>query len=196
MARADTGSQTTRRRPEMTMSKPTKLESQIAELADLTRNELVERWSKAHGVAPPKGIKRPILERSAAWHLQARHFGELDGKAKRVLQRLVRDRLAHCDEPSGIVGNGTDTSLPDDYSKAREDIVSKSKTTSRPSTAPVLRPPLESGTRLIREWNGRRYTVERTEAGYVLDGKTWKSLTAIAFHITGVRWSGPRFFAL
>lgn len=196
MARADTGSQTTRRGAEMTMSRPTKLESQIAELGDHTRNELVERWSKAHGVAPPKGIKRPILERSAAWQSQARHFGQLDGEAKRVLQRLVRDRLALCDEPSGKVGNRAVVLPCDDFSKAREDIVGKSKTTSLPSTAPVLRPPLESGTRLIREWNGRRYTVERTEAGYVLDGKTWKSLTAIAFHITGVRWSGPRFFAL
>ena len=196
MARAGIGSQAMRREAEMTMSRPTKQESQITALGDLTRKELVERWSKAHGVAPPKGIKRPILERSAAWQLQARHFGQLDGEAKRVLQRLVRDRLAYWDEASGIVRNGADISLPDDFSKAREGIVSKSKTTSRPSTVPVLRPPLESGTRLIREWNGRRYIVERTDTGYVLDGKTWKSLTAVAFHITDVRWSGPRFFAL
>ena len=27
--------------------------------------------------------------------------------------------------------------------------------------------------------------------GYVMDGKTWRSLSAIARHITGARWSGP-----
>lgn len=34
------------------------------------------------------------------------------------------------------------------------------------------------------------------EGGYRLDGKTWSSLSAIAKHITGTTWSGPRFFGL
>jgi len=52
------------------------------------------------------------------------------------------------------------------------------------------------GSHLIREWNGRTYQVEVTGDGYVMDGKTWRSLSAIAKHITGVQWSGPRFFGL
>ncbi len=52
------------------------------------------------------------------------------------------------------------------------------------------------GTLLIREWNGRTYQVEVTETGYVMDGRTWRSLSAIARHITGAHWSGPRFFGL
>ena len=50
------------------------------------------------------------------------------------------------------------------------------------------------GSHLIREWNGRTYQVEVVEGGYVMDGKNWKSLSAIAKHITGAHWSGPRFF--
>jgi hypothetical protein len=38
--------------------------------------------------------------------------------------------------------------------------------------------------------------VEASPEGYVLDGKTYTSLSAIARHITGARWSGPRFFGL
>ncbi|MEM8632969.1 MAG: DUF2924 domain-containing protein [Pseudomonadota bacterium] len=52
------------------------------------------------------------------------------------------------------------------------------------------------GSRLVREWNGRTYQVEVVEGCYVMDGKSWRSLSAIARHITGARWSGPRFFGV
>ena len=52
------------------------------------------------------------------------------------------------------------------------------------------------GSHLVREWNGRTYQVEVVEGGYVMDGKTWRSLSAIARHITGAHWSGPRFFGV
>jgi hypothetical protein len=57
-------------------------------------------------------------------------------------------------------------------------------------------PAIRTGTQLVREWNGRRYQVDTTEDGYVLDGVRFKSLSAIALHITGTSWSGPRFFSL
>ena len=52
------------------------------------------------------------------------------------------------------------------------------------------------GSHLVREWNGRTYQVEVVDGGYVMDGRTWRSLSAIARHITGARWSGPRFFGV
>jgi len=52
------------------------------------------------------------------------------------------------------------------------------------------------GTQLIREWNGKVFKVEVKEDGYLLDGNYFKSLSAIALHITGTSWSGPRFFGL
>lgn len=52
------------------------------------------------------------------------------------------------------------------------------------------------GTQLIREWNGKLFKVEVKEDGYQMDGKQFKSLSAIALHITGTSWSGPRFFGL
>jgi Protein of unknown function (DUF2924) len=55
---------------------------------------------------------------------------------------------------------------------------------------------LQSGSHLVREWNGRTYQVEVLPEGYCLDGRTWASLSAIARHITGAHWSGPRFFGL
>lgn len=62
----------------------------------------------------------------------------------------------------------------------------------RPSPAAGLKP----GSVLIRDWNGRRYAVTVTEGGFLLDGKAFASLTAVAGAITGIKWSGPRFFRL
>ena len=55
---------------------------------------------------------------------------------------------------------------------------------------------LMPGARLIREWNGRTYTVDVTAGGYRWNGEYYRSLSAIARTITGTRWSGPRFFGL
>jgi len=53
---------------------------------------------------------------------------------------------------------------------------------------------LRTGSRLIREWNGRTYEVLVTDKGFILNGVTHKSLSACAKVITGAHWSGPRFF--
>ena len=58
------------------------------------------------------------------------------------------------------------------------------------------RPQLTVGTRLVREWNGRTITVEVSDSGFAHAGRTWRSLSEIACHVTGGHWSGPRFFGL
>ena len=55
---------------------------------------------------------------------------------------------------------------------------------------------LKPGAKLVREWRGESHTVIVREVGFEWNGTLWRSLSAIAREITGVRWSGPRFFAL
>lgn len=55
---------------------------------------------------------------------------------------------------------------------------------------------LRAGSVLVRDWNGKRYAVTVTEDGFLYDGRSYISLTAVALAITGVKWSGPRFFRL
>lgn len=57
-------------------------------------------------------------------------------------------------------------------------------------------PKTQPGTQLVREWNGRTYTVLCTDQGFVMNGVTYGSLSAIAKAITGTNWSGPRFFGV
>jgi hypothetical protein len=55
---------------------------------------------------------------------------------------------------------------------------------------------IKTGTRLIRNWNGERYTVLVQNAGYEFKGKIYNSLSQIAYEITGTRWNGWLFFGL
>lgn len=53
-----------------------------------------------------------------------------------------------------------------------------------------------AGMRLAREWAGKRHEVVVIESGVVYEGVTFRSLSAVARHITGMSWNGPRFFGL
>jgi hypothetical protein len=55
---------------------------------------------------------------------------------------------------------------------------------------------LKPGTLLAREWDGHLQRVMVLADGFAWNGKTYRSLSKVAFAITGTRWSGPRFFAL
>lgn len=56
---------------------------------------------------------------------------------------------------------------------------------------------LMPGTVLLREYESSEYRVTVTPEGfYDLNGKVFKSLSAVARHITGVNWSGPAFFGV
>jgi Protein of unknown function (DUF2924) len=70
--------------------------------------------------------------------------------------------------------------------------------TAGPSPASVRQPisQLRPGTTLGREWNGHMQRVSVLPDGFAWNGKTYRSLSQVAFAITGTRWNGPRFFGL
>jgi DUF2924 family protein len=55
---------------------------------------------------------------------------------------------------------------------------------------------LRPGTVLGREWKGHMQRVAVLADGFAWNGKTYPSLSNVAFAITGTRWNGPRFFGL
>jgi hypothetical protein len=55
---------------------------------------------------------------------------------------------------------------------------------------------LRPGTLLTREWDGHLQQVMVLAGGFSWNGKTYRSLSKVAFAMTGTRWSGPRFFGL
>lgn len=63
--------------------------------------------------------------------------------------------------------------------------------------APVLTPTTyKTGTRLIRVYQGRTHEVTLMPEGYLYEGTAYKSLSAIARHITGTAWNGKTFFGM
>ena len=55
---------------------------------------------------------------------------------------------------------------------------------------------LRPGTMLAREWNSQMQRVAVLAGGFAWKGKTYPSLSKVAFLITGSRWNGPKFFGL
>jgi hypothetical protein len=53
-----------------------------------------------------------------------------------------------------------------------------------------------SGTVLTREWKGQIHQVMVMDEGFGWNGKTYDSLSQVAYAITGTKWNGPRFFGL
>ena len=52
------------------------------------------------------------------------------------------------------------------------------------------------GTVLTRTWRGVTHQVRVTDQGFEYRGERYASLSEVARHITGTRWSGPLFFDL
>lgn len=52
------------------------------------------------------------------------------------------------------------------------------------------------GATLRRTWNGEEQVVTVVDKGFDWNGRTFKSLSAVATAIAGTRWNGPRFFGL
>lgn len=158
------------------MPSQSNLGQEIGQLSDLARPKLVERWRKIYRCAPPKGVKRGLLERAIAWHMQAKHYGGLSPSLKRRLKQNAFEI-------------GSDGSAASSSMEASQP-VALGPSPSAGST------PLAPGTRLIRGWHGKSHCVDVIEDGFVFEGTTYSSLSAIARQITGARWSGPRFFGL
>jgi hypothetical protein len=55
---------------------------------------------------------------------------------------------------------------------------------------------LAPGTVLVREWDRRSQRVMVMADGFAWNGRTYDSLSKVAFAITGTKWNGPRFFGL
>ena len=98
-----------------------------------------------------------------------------------VAYRLQADRLGDLDPQSKRALDGAES--PE---KARQNA----------TTLAERQTELKAGTILGREWNGRMHRVSVLADGFAYDGKTYSSLSKIAFAITGTRWNGPRFFGL
>ncbi len=157
-------------------------ENDLVVIATMDRSQLLETWAGEFGPLPGPYISMKLMRSMLAYQAQTRSCGGLPKQAARALaQRSRQLRVSkNTNMTDSTIETGRAPSIP-----------AERKCDDRRSP-PLLRP----GVHLLREWNGRTYRVEVTDDGFNLDGKSYKSLTAIARRITGAHWSGPRFFGI
>lgn len=74
----------------MTMSSSkSNIDDKIAALGNLSRDDLVAQWIKIYKCLPPKSVKRGLLERAAAYRLQARRYGKLKPETHKALLTIA-----------------------------------------------------------------------------------------------------------
>ncbi len=141
---------------------------QIADLQNLSYDELKGRWAMLYG-GPPPAYNRTFIIKRLAHRIQELAYGSLS-EATQAKMREVLDTY-------GFDENGCDRTTRQTQRKKR-----------RRQDMPV------SGTRLVRNWNGRRYEVIVVLGGFEYEGKKYRSLTAVTKAITGTHWNGRAFF--
>lgn len=160
--------------------------AEITRIGDLDRDELVAHWTRIYRCPPPLGVRRELLRYAVAWELQTKRLGGLSVEARKELKaaianvatKLTRPEQCGTGAAASVVGNPLTNG---DTASCKE---------------PNKRSNLQTGARLIREWNGRTNVVDVVHGGFLFEGRSYRSLSAIARKITDAHWSGPRFFGL
>lgn len=141
---------------------------ELAGLAALDHDSLRRRWRRLTSRPAPEHLPRHLLVRLIAYRIQMDAFGDLDGQNIKLLRELAK---------KGANGGGVPTleSL---------NLSSRGLRTLAP------------GTVIGREHGGTMHHVIVLANGFAWNGTTYRSLSEVAYAITGTKWNGPRFFGL
>jgi hypothetical protein len=149
----------------------------IEQCRKLPLQALRTKYEKLFGESPRSGHK-DYLFRRIAWRLQANRYGELSDQARQRALAIADDR---------------DLRLRTPPESALKDGALVSGARNHRSTD--LRLPLP-GTVLTRSFKGKIVKVCVLPDGFRYQDRRFRSLSAVAEHITGTRWNGYVFFSL
>ena len=164
---------------------------EIAGLADMDAEAVRRRWRAITGRQAPTRLPRHVLVRMLAWRLQIDAVGGPDLATEKFMERLGRDI-----ERREADRRGKSAADADDGHEGESIATAGSRRQSPDSLAIPGSGSIKPGTLLVREHDGVVHRVMATGEGYAWNGTTYASLSKVAQAITGVNWSGPRFFGL
>ncbi|MEN6521147.1 MAG: DUF2924 domain-containing protein [Armatimonadota bacterium] len=141
---------------------------QVADLQNLSHEELIALWGTLCGGKPPAYNRVYIIKR-LAYRIQEIAYGGLSEEAHQKMDEVLARH--------GYDENGVPMRKP-------------GRRIGSAKPMPVI------GSRFVREWNGRRYEVTALIDGFEFNGRKYKSLSAVAKVITGTHWNGRAFFGL
>jgi hypothetical protein len=141
---------------------------QVANLSNLSHDELKSLYMTLHGSEPP-AYNRDFIIKRLAYRLQEIAFG---GLSERTQQKLDDELTRH-----GFDENA----MPRSRRRMKE---------RTQNGHPVI------GCVFVREWHGEQHEVTTLRDGFEYEGMKYRSLTAVAKAITGQHMSGRIFFGL
>lgn len=152
--------------------------TEIEQLRKLKTAALRAKYREVFG-AESRSSNKQFLCRRIAWRLQARSEGDLSERAKLRAAEIADDAEIRMRAPKHFV------------------------------TAPLGGPPHrtrrrpqrdwrlpKAGTALMRDYHGQQVVVLVAPDGFEYQGRSYRSLSAIAREVTGTRWNGLAFFRL
>ena len=129
--------------------------------------QLHNRYLEVFG-EPSRSNHKQFLVRRIAWRLQALAEGDLSERARERALSLARDADLRLRAPQAVSvpGRHRDPRLP------------------------------QPGSTLSRIFRDRTVTVKVLEQGFQHEDRVYRSLSAVARHISGTQWNGFSFFQL
>jgi len=147
----------------------------IEECRKLSLQALRTKYQKLFGESP-RSRHKDYLFRRIAWRMQANRYGDLSAEARQLALNIADDSDLRLRTDSA---SNTGESGPRARNHRRTD----------------LRLPLP-GTVLTRSFKGKIVKVCVLPDGFRYQDRRFRSLSAVAEHITGTRWNGYVFFSL
>ncbi len=151
---------------------------EVARLQKMTCGELRDQFAEVTGETT-HAKNRKWLIRRIIWRMQASVEGGLSEHAIKRIRELA---------------DGADLRVTSPASRRHSDDAGK-RTQALPNGVQASSLPLP-GTLITRSYKGREIRVRVTPQGFEFEGELFRSLSAVAKHVTGSHWSGNRFFKL
>ena len=151
---------------------------EVARLQKMTCGELRDEFANVTGETT-NAKNRKWLIRRIVWRMQANLEGGLSADAINRIRELA---------------DGADLRVTSPATRRLSSDAGK-RTRVLPTGVQSPATPLP-GTLITRLYKGREIRVRVTTGGFEFEGELFRSLSAIAKHITGSHWSGNRFFKL
>lgn len=151
----------------------------VEALRRLSIPELRREYSQVFG-EPTNSSHKQYLFRRIAWQLQAQAEGGLSERAQLRAAQIADDADLRVGGPKGFWSwpeEGPVQPVPQSADR-RDDRLP------------------EPGTLLKRRYQGNEIVVRVLERGFEYQARHYRSLSALARHITGTRWNGLLFFGL
>jgi hypothetical protein len=165
---------------------PNDIEAQLDALNKMTTSDLADLYRELHG-QPCRTRHRAYLIRKNAWRIQANAEGDLSERARKRAAELADDAEVRVMAPKTMI-------CPPQVGETIS-VTRRLRSDGREGGADPRLP--SPGAAIVRTYKGRRRRVVVLDDGQLeFEGQRYRTLSAVAKHITGSHINGFRFFKL